>query len=86
MDNNEALTAETAFFRQQPVFKSMPSSFFGIPNLTRRLTQLLVSRIKASLPFIKWEVRWYCDIPLDSGVKVEVDLVSCSQALEICSR
>lgn len=57
MDNKEALSAEATFFRQQPVFKSLPSSFFGVPNLTRRLTDLLVGRIKAALPSIKWEVR-----------------------------
>lgn len=64
MDNKEALVAETAFFRQQPVFKSMPAAYFGIPNLTRRLTKLLVGRIKAALPYIKWEVsprRSRCD-------------------------
>ena len=57
MDNKEALSSEAVFFRQQPVFKSLPSSFFGVPNLTRRLTDLLVGRIKAALPNIKWEVR-----------------------------
>lgn len=57
MDNKEALSSEAIFFRQQPVFKSLPSSFFGVPNLTRRLTDLLVGRIKAALPNIKWEVR-----------------------------
>lgn len=56
MDNKEALSAESTFFRQQPVFKGLPSSFFGVPNLTRRLTDLLVGRIKAALPSIKWEV------------------------------
>ncbi|CAN0159188.1 unnamed protein product, partial [Hapterophycus canaliculatus] len=57
MDNKEALSSEATFFRQQPVFKGLPSSFFGVPNLTRRLTDLLVGRIKAALPNIKWEVR-----------------------------
>lgn len=57
MDNKESLSSEASFFRQQPVFKGLPSSFFGVPNLTRRLTDLLVGRIKAALPSIKWEVR-----------------------------
>ncbi|CAN0064868.1 unnamed protein product, partial [Ectocarpus fasciculatus] len=57
MDNKESLSSEAAFFRQQPVFKSLPSSFFGVPNLTRRLTDLLVGRIKAALPNIKWEIQ-----------------------------
>ena len=57
MDNKEALVSEAAFFRQAPVFKGLPSSYFGVPNLTRRLTDLLVGRIKAALPNIKWEVR-----------------------------
>lgn len=56
MDNKESLSSEATFFRQQPVFKGLPSSFFGVPNLTRRLTDLLVGRIKAALPSIKWEV------------------------------
>lgn len=57
MDNKESLSSEATFFRQQPVFKGLPSTFFGVPNLTRRLTDLLVGRIKAALPSIKWEVR-----------------------------
>lgn len=57
MDNKEALVSEATFFRQAPVFKDLSSSYFGVPNLTRRLTDLLVGRIKAALPNIKWEVR-----------------------------
>eukprot|EP00903_Cladosiphon_okamuranus_P010659 g10077.t1 len=57
MDNKESLSSEATFFRQQPVFKGLPSSFFGVPNLTRRLTDLLVGRIKAALPSIKWEIQ-----------------------------
>lgn len=58
MDNKEALVSEATFFRQAPVFKDLSSSYFGVPNLTRRLTDLLVGRIKAALPNIKWEVRY----------------------------
>lgn len=50
--------SEATFFRQAPVLKDISSSYFGIPNLTRRLTDLLVGRIKAALPNIKWEVRY----------------------------
>eukprot|EP00752_Nemacystus_decipiens_P002787 g2603.t1 len=57
MDNKESLSSEASFFRQQAVFKGLPSSFFGVPNLTRRLTELLVGRIKAALPNIKWEIQ-----------------------------
>lgn len=56
MDNKEALSAEASFFRQHSAFKALPSSHFGVPNLTRRLTDLLVGRIRAALPNIKWEV------------------------------
>lgn len=61
MDNKDSLSSEATFFRQHSVFKGLPSSFFGVPNLTRRLTDLLVGRIKAALPSIKWEVRQYED-------------------------
>ncbi|CAM9199600.1 unnamed protein product, partial [Discosporangium mesarthrocarpum] len=57
MDNQEALREEASFFRKQPVFKGLPSSMFGVPNLTKRLTDLLVGRIKAALPSIKWEIQ-----------------------------
>jgi interferon-induced GTP-binding protein Mx1 len=57
MDALEAVTAEMSFFRSSPAFSSVSPSLLGIGNLTQRLTDLLVARIRTALPSIKWELQ-----------------------------
>jgi len=58
---NEELSIELArkhemiYFNSHKVFKNMDQDLFGVANLCSKLTQILVSRIKASLPKMEEE-------------------------------
>jgi interferon-induced GTP-binding protein Mx1 len=48
---------EYEFFSQHEVFSKVDSKMLGVSSLTDRCVQLLVRRIRISLPFIKWELQ-----------------------------
>jgi len=53
----QAKENESMFFSNHLYFSRLSKSFFGVENLTKRLTTVLVQRIQASLPAIKWELQ-----------------------------
>lgn len=56
MKVEEALQNERNFFSSHKVYSSMPSKFFGIENLTKKLMVILNQHIKQNLPGIKSEI------------------------------
>ena len=56
MKVDKALEEERKFFSTHKVYSSMPSSYFGIENLTKKLMVILNSHIRQSLPGIKSEI------------------------------
>lgn len=53
----EAKVQETAYFSGHSHYKTLDASFFGVGNLAGKLTTVLVSRIQATLPHIRDEVK-----------------------------
>ena len=52
-----AIEREQLFFSTHPVYSTMPQSLLGIGNLTSKLTRILFTHIKHSLPDIMKEIR-----------------------------
>ena len=53
----DAQKEELAFFANHDALREVPRDILGVDALTRRLTSLLVKRIKAVLPQLKWELQ-----------------------------
>lgn len=47
---------EAEFFAEHRVFSSMPKSLFGVENLVKKLTEVLVSRVYDALPGMRDEI------------------------------
>lgn len=62
-----ALEKEQLYFSTHPVYSSMPQGLLGIGNLTTKLTRILFTHIKHSLPDIMKEIR-------DKIKETEIDL------------
>jgi hypothetical protein len=45
------------FFREHAAFAGVSGATFGVASLTTRLSDLLVRRIGAALPSMKWEMQ-----------------------------
>ncbi|CAM9238743.1 unnamed protein product, partial [Heterosigma akashiwo] len=54
--SQQAAAREAAFFRNHPHFADIPPDLRGVRQLTPKLSNLLVERIKEALPFLKWEL------------------------------
>ena len=54
---SDAQKEELAFFANHDALREVPRDILGVDALTRRLTSLLVKRIKAVLPQLKWELQ-----------------------------
>jgi len=52
----QARQEERDFFRTHPHFSRAPRTLLGVPALTQRLTDLLVTRIQATLPGLKFDL------------------------------
>ena len=57
MSAEEAVRAEDSFFANNDAYRDVPKDLLGADALTRRLTSLLVKRIKHVLPQLKWELQ-----------------------------
>ncbi|CAM9381804.1 unnamed protein product, partial [Phaeothamnion confervicola] len=57
MSLHEAHVEEMAFFAKHGVFSRVEPGMLGVEALTKRLVRLLVERIKAALPNMKWEMQ-----------------------------
>ena len=53
----EAQEKEELFFNTHPIYSTMPQSLLGIANLTTKLTRVLFTHIKHSLPEIMKEIK-----------------------------
>ncbi|KAG5178451.1 Mgm1-like protein [Tribonema minus] len=52
-----AHAVERAFFAGHPAFAALDPALLGIESLTRRCVGVLTTRIRAALPFMKWELQ-----------------------------
>lgn len=52
-----AIEKEQLYFSTHPVYSTMPQSLLGVGNLTTKLTKILFTHIKHSLPDIMKEIR-----------------------------
>jgi hypothetical protein len=52
-----AIDKEMLYFSTHPVYSSMPQGLLGIGNLTNKLTKILFTHIKHSLPDITREIK-----------------------------
>lgn len=52
----EARRKEEAFFSNHPVFHGLDKSFFGLDNLIKKLTNVLVARVHDALPGMRQEI------------------------------
>ena len=52
-----AIDKEMLYFSTHPVYSSMPQGHLGIGNLTTKLTKILFTHIKHSLPDITREIK-----------------------------
>ena len=57
----EARLNEANFFASHPVFSKMDRSLFGVDNLVKKLTEVLVSRVYDALPSMRDEVSTMLD-------------------------
>jgi vacuolar protein sorting-associated protein 1 len=57
MSVKDAIEKENAYFNSHPVYSTMPPGFLGCGVLTNKLTKLLFTHIKHSLPDIIREIR-----------------------------
>lgn len=53
----DASKVEKAFFENHPVWRTQDQKKLGVASLTKRLSTLLVDRIKVALPSIKYELQ-----------------------------
>lgn len=53
----EAQEKEELYFNTHPIYSTMPQSLLGISNLTNKLTKILFTHIKHSLPEIMKEIK-----------------------------
>ena len=53
----ESLKAEKKFFTTSPIYSSLPADLFGTDSLTTRLTNILYTQIKSSMPEIFEEIK-----------------------------
>ena len=53
----EAQEKEELYFNTHPIYSTMPQSLLGISNLTSKLTKILFTHIKHSLPEIMKEIK-----------------------------
>lgn len=53
----QAAEKEQLFFNTHPIYSTMPQSLLGIHNLTTKLTKILFTHIKHSLPDIMNEIK-----------------------------
>jgi hypothetical protein len=52
-----AIESEKIYFSQHPVYSTMPQGLLGIGNLTTKLSRILFTHIKHTLPEIMKEIR-----------------------------
>ena len=52
-----ALEREKAWFANHPIYSTMPQGMLGIGTLTTKLTRILFTHIKHSLPDIMMEIK-----------------------------
>ena len=52
-----AIEKEELYFNTHPIYSTMPQSLLGIGNLTSKLTKILFTHIKHSLPDIMNEIK-----------------------------
>jgi hypothetical protein len=45
---------ELSFFRSHPYFSQVPEELLGVHMLTQTLTNILVERIRRTLPSVRW--------------------------------
>lgn len=55
-----AIEKEQLYFSTHPVYSSMPQGLLGIGNLTTKLSKILFTHIKHSLPEITMEIKAKC--------------------------
>jgi len=55
-----AIEKEQLYFGTHPVYSTMPQNILGVGNLTNKLTKILFTHIKHSLPDIMKEIRDKC--------------------------
>ena len=53
----ESLKAEKKFFTTSPIYSSLAADLFGTDSLTKRLTNILYTQIKSSMPEIFEEIK-----------------------------
>ena len=53
----KAIEKEQLYFSTHPIYSTMPQSLLGINNLTTKLTKILFTHIKFTLPEIMKEIR-----------------------------
>ena len=53
----QAIEKEQLFFSTHPIYSTMPQNLMGIGNLTSKLTKILFTHIKHSLPDIMKEIK-----------------------------
>lgn len=62
-----AIEKESMYFGTHPIYSTMPQNLLGIGNLTNKLTKILFTHIKFTLPEIMKEIR-------DKAKETEEDL------------
>ena len=82
----EAKAEETGWFSQQDPFKELKPELFGVDNLSQRLTEVLVQRIRHSLPPMIAEIRAKIDVAKRDLAELPVQCQSEAEAKVLCEQ